>query len=54
MQVNVTVKNIHFDTLPDKSTTSAVAGYARFVELAQEYDSVYKAIDILEEEGYLY
>ena len=53
VQVKATVKNIHFDDLSNKSTTNAVAGYARFVALAKEMDSVYEALDTLLKEGYL-
>ena len=53
VQVKATVKNIHFEALPDQSKTNTVAGYARFVELAREVDSAYEALDLLLEEGYL-
>ena len=52
VQVTVRTKNIHFDQLVDKSTRNAVAGYARFVDLAKTM-SVNDAIACLIKEGYL-
>jgi len=52
VQVKTSVKNIHFEELTDKSTTNAVAGYARFIELSKTI-TPYEALEILLEEGYL-
>ena len=52
VQVRAKVKNIHFDELADKSTSNTVAGYARFIDLAQTM-SPYEALELLLQEGYL-
>ena len=52
VQVKAKVKNIHFDELADKSTNNTVAGYARFIDLAQTM-SPFDALELLLQEGYL-
>ena len=50
--VQVKVKNIHFEELADKSPSNTVAGYARFLDLAKTMP-LYDALELLVQEGYL-
>ena len=53
VKVTAGVKNIHFDKLENKSTTSSVAGYARFIDLVQKGQTPYEALEQMLSEGYL-
>lgn len=52
IKVTIKVKNIHFHRLADQSPNSAVAGYARLIDLAREM-SIWDAMEIAAKEGYL-
>ena len=51
--VRATAKNIHFESLPDKSPTNTLAGYARFIDLIKNGVLLDEALDTLFNEGYL-